>query len=194
MTGRRAMLCRPIRGRVRTVPDRRFSCRSDRFTLRSIPSLTSRVCQGRWPPRLPRRGLNHGSIQPARARPTERSCLPPRATRKRPKSAATSSRTIRPTASGIRTNCPQFARRSKDRRWSDTPLGLYLHIPFCRKRCKFCYFKVFTDVNAAEVQRYVDALCNEISMVSRVARDGRSTVSFRLLRWRHAELSCRPSN
>ncbi len=25
-----------------------------------------------------------------------------------------------------------------------TPLGLYLHIPFCRKRCKFCYFKVFT--------------------------------------------------
>lgn len=52
---------------------------------------------------------------------------------------------------------------------SDNPLGLYLHIPFCRKRCKFCYFKVFTDVNAAEVQRYVDALCNEISMVSRQA-------------------------
>ncbi|OUT60741.1 Oxygen-independent coproporphyrinogen-III oxidase 1 [Stieleria bergensis] len=50
-----------------------------------------------------------------------------------------------------------------------TPLGLYLHIPFCRKRCKFCYFKVFTDVNAAEVQRYVDALCNEISMVSELA-------------------------
>jgi oxygen-independent coproporphyrinogen-3 oxidase len=48
----------------------------------------------------------------------------------------------------------------------ETPLGLYLHIPFCRKRCKFCYFKVFTDVNSAEVQRYVDALCNEISMVS----------------------------
>ena len=48
----------------------------------------------------------------------------------------------------------------------DTPLGLYLHIPFCRKRCKFCYFKVFTDVKAPEVQRYVDALCSEISMVS----------------------------
>ena len=47
-----------------------------------------------------------------------------------------------------------------------TPLGLYLHIPFCRKRCKFCYFKVFTDVTAPEVQRYVDALCNEISMCS----------------------------
>ncbi|MEM6691010.1 MAG: coproporphyrinogen-III oxidase family protein [Planctomycetota bacterium] len=47
-----------------------------------------------------------------------------------------------------------------------TPLGLYLHIPFCRKRCKFCYFKVYTDVRIAEVQRYVDALCEEISMVS----------------------------
>ena len=22
------------------------------------------------------------------------------------------------------------------------PLGLYLHIPFCRKRCHFCYFRV----------------------------------------------------
>lgn len=49
-----------------------------------------------------------------------------------------------------------------------TPLGLYLHIPFCRKRCKFCYFKVFTDVTAPEVQRYVDALCNEISLVSQL--------------------------
>ncbi len=49
-----------------------------------------------------------------------------------------------------------------------TPLGLYLHIPFCRKRCKFCYFKVFTDVKAAEVQRYVDALCQEISLVSQL--------------------------
>ncbi|KLU03830.1 Oxygen-independent coproporphyrinogen III oxidase [Rhodopirellula islandica] len=51
---------------------------------------------------------------------------------------------------------------------SENPLGLYLHIPFCRKRCKFCYFKVFTDVKAQEVQRYVDALCNEISMVSQL--------------------------
>jgi len=50
----------------------------------------------------------------------------------------------------------------------DAPLGLYLHIPFCRKRCKFCYFKVFTDVKAPQVQRYVDALCTEISLVSKL--------------------------
>ncbi len=46
------------------------------------------------------------------------------------------------------------------------PLGLYLHIPFCRKRCKFCYFKVFTGVNAEEIERYVQALCREIELVS----------------------------
>ncbi len=49
---------------------------------------------------------------------------------------------------------------------TDVPLGLYLHIPFCRKRCKFCYFKVFTDVNAKEIEHYVSALCREIELVS----------------------------
>jgi oxygen-independent coproporphyrinogen-3 oxidase len=48
------------------------------------------------------------------------------------------------------------------------PLGLYLHIPFCRKRCKFCYFKVFTDKNSAEVERYLAALAREIELVSRL--------------------------
>ena len=41
---------------------------------------------------------------------------------------------------------------------ADTTLGLYIHIPFCRKRCKFCYFKVFTDQNAKEIEKYVSAL------------------------------------
>ena len=49
---------------------------------------------------------------------------------------------------------------------ADTPLGLYLHIPFCRKRCKFCYFKVFTDQNAKDIEAYVAALCKEIELVS----------------------------
>ena len=41
------------------------------------------------------------------------------------------------------------------------PLGVYLHIPFCRKRCHFCYFRVYTDKNAAEVQSYLDVLGRE---------------------------------
>src|SRR4029079_5067572 len=31
------------------------------------------------------------------------------------------------------------------------PLGLYRHIPSCRKRCHFCYFRVYTDKNAQEI-------------------------------------------
>jgi oxygen-independent coproporphyrinogen-3 oxidase len=44
---------------------------------------------------------------------------------------------------------------------ADVPLGLYLHIPFCRKRCHFCYFRVYTDKNAGEVQGYLDVLARE---------------------------------
>src|SRR3954468_14225020 len=46
----------------------------------------------------------------------------------------------------------------------DTPLGLYLHIPFCRKRCKFCYFRVYTDKNASEIEVYLSALSKEIDL------------------------------
>src|SRR5205807_9035273 len=45
-----------------------------------------------------------------------------------------------------------------------TPLGLYLHIPFCRKRCKFCYFRVYTDKNSSDVETYLSALSREIAL------------------------------
>ena len=48
----------------------------------------------------------------------------------------------------------------------DVPLGLYLHIPFCRKRCKFCYFRVYTDKNAGQIETYLSALSREIELVS----------------------------
>ena len=41
-------------------------------------------------------------------------------------------------------------------------LGLYVHIPFCRKRCDFCYFKVYTDKNSKEIRRYLDAMLREL--------------------------------
>src|SRR6202790_778397 len=49
-----------------------------------------------------------------------------------------------------------------------TPVGLYLHIPFCRKRCKFCYFRVYTDKNARDVETYLDALLLEVELYSRL--------------------------
>lgn len=47
------------------------------------------------------------------------------------------------------------------------PMGLYLHIPFCRKRCKFCYFRVYTDVNAQAIGEYVDTLAREVELLAR---------------------------
>ncbi len=44
------------------------------------------------------------------------------------------------------------------------PLGLYTHIPFCRKRCHFCYFKVYTDKDAEEIRSYLDALLQELAL------------------------------
>jgi oxygen-independent coproporphyrinogen-3 oxidase len=41
------------------------------------------------------------------------------------------------------------------------PLGLYLHIPFCRKRCHFCYFRVYTQKSARQVAEYLDLLVRE---------------------------------
>ena len=56
------------------------------------------------------------------------------------------------------------------------PLGLYLHIPFCRKRCKFCYFRVYTDTSAADVERYSQALARE----AQIAAAGRAVAGRRL--------------
>jgi oxygen-independent coproporphyrinogen-3 oxidase len=46
----------------------------------------------------------------------------------------------------------------------ETPLGIYLHIPFCRKRCHFCYFRVYTDKNSQEIQHYLDAAVAELTL------------------------------
>ncbi len=54
-------------------------------------------------------------------------------------------------------------------------LGLYIHIPFCRKRCKFCYFRVYTDKNSDEVETYLEALAREVALYAkRGALDGRT--------------------
>jgi oxygen-independent coproporphyrinogen-3 oxidase len=47
------------------------------------------------------------------------------------------------------------------------PLGVYFHVPFCRKRCHFCYFRVYTDKNADEIKRYLDAGIAELELYAR---------------------------
>ncbi len=48
----------------------------------------------------------------------------------------------------------------------ETALGVYVHIPFCRKRCHFCYFKVYTDKDADEIDTYLDAAIQELALYS----------------------------
>ena len=43
---------------------------------------------------------------------------------------------------------------------------MYVHIPFCRKRCDFCYFKVYTDKNAEQIRRYLDAVLEEMRQLA----------------------------
>ena len=44
------------------------------------------------------------------------------------------------------------------------PLGVYMHIPFCRKRCHFCYFKVYTDKDSAAIRNYIETALHEMSL------------------------------
>jgi coproporphyrinogen III oxidase-like Fe-S oxidoreductase len=46
------------------------------------------------------------------------------------------------------------------------PLGMYVHIPFCRKRCHFCYFKVYTDKDSTAIKGYIEAVLGEFKLYS----------------------------
>lgn len=58
------------------------------------------------------------------------------------------------------------------------PLGVYLHIPFCRKRCHFCYFKVYTDKDSAAIRGYIDAALQELEIYAKKPVIGGRTASF----------------
>jgi oxygen-independent coproporphyrinogen-3 oxidase len=53
---------------------------------------------------------------------------------------------------------------------AETALGVYFHIPFCRKRCHFCYFRVYTDKNAEDIKGYIEHGMQELEMYARTPR------------------------
>ena len=41
-------------------------------------------------------------------------------------------------------------------------LGIYVHIPFCKRKCSYCDFKYFSNIDEINQKKYVDALIKEI--------------------------------
>lgn len=54
------------------------------------------------------------------------------------------------------------------------PLSLYVHLPWCVRKCPYCDFNSHTAGNAAPVERYVDALLADLD--EEAARAGRRTL------------------
>ena len=54
------------------------------------------------------------------------------------------------------------------------PPGVYVHIPFCEKKCGYCDFNVYSGYKAESQARYVDSLCEEI----RRRADGREILTI----------------
>lgn len=63
---------------------------------------------------------------------------------------------------------------------TDTPLSLYIHVPFCEERCSFCACNVIITPHKSVSDHYVDLLNREIDMVSQDITPGRKAIQFHL--------------
>lgn len=48
--------------------------------------------------------------------------------------------------------------------WDQRRLAVYAHLPYCRKRCTFCFYKVYTNQAAKPMDPYLDALHKELDL------------------------------
>lgn len=48
-------------------------------------------------------------------------------------------------------------------------LGIYIHIPFCKRKCNYCDFYSCTDIQL--IKEYIDALCTHIEKESKLYKD-----------------------
>ncbi|MBR5827035.1 MAG: radical SAM protein [Clostridia bacterium] len=64
--------------------------------------------------------------------------------------------------------------------WKKTDeLSLYIHIPFCKSRCKFCEYVVLDESNSETENEYVDLLLKEMEMYSEILK-GKKIVGYDL--------------
>ena len=48
------------------------------------------------------------------------------------------------------------------KRNNKTPLGIYVHVPFCRSKCQYCDFYSQTDKHDKLIDGYLDAVCEHV--------------------------------
>jgi len=58
---------------------------------------------------------------------------------------------------------PFFSRHNK------TPLGIYVHVPFCRSKCEYCDFYSVTDRDDNTMDSYLEAVCTHIKEAGALA-------------------------
>lgn len=51
-----------------------------------------------------------------------------------------------------------------DRTASSTPLGVYVHLPFCQKKCDYCYYLSYVAQPAPVVNRYLETVLQEAAL------------------------------
>ncbi len=55
------------------------------------------------------------------------------------------------------------------RRTNKTPLGIYVHVPFCRSKCQYCDFYSLTTKDDKIIDGYLDAICAHIKEAGSLA-------------------------
>lgn len=71
-----------------------------------------------------------------------------------------------------RINTPIKIRDFLTSEWAKTDvLSLYVHIPFCKVRCKFCEYAVLENVDSATEDLYVSLLLKEIELYRTILKD-----------------------
>ncbi len=55
------------------------------------------------------------------------------------------------------------------RRTNKTPLGIYIHVPFCRSKCQYCDFYSLTTKDDALLDGFLDAICDHIKEAGALA-------------------------
>ncbi len=59
-----------------------------------------------------------------------------------------------------------------------TPFGLYLHIPFCQKKCNYCYYLSYVGQTPEVVNRYLDTVLKELALYTERPAFRERPVSF----------------